>query len=1088
MYIKPITLVFDPTGTNPENFVQAEKHTFIEGRDRYFAPRQGSFYTHTLIVRDMETGVLLEPKKDYTALHLYLEPTSHTGLEVCAMIHVSNEVYNEVEITYQATGGKYQDLTEVIFMLMEQFPDGGVGNVVWKNISGLPVEFAPVAHMHRINDFSEWNLLIKSLYGVYNSLAAKRIIQYKDIFKTLNTSVAAFETRLDRQLNTLDSNMTRIIERSYIPEGEYLLTDNKTVPSNYLGYGAWTLAGKGMHFGIGADSTAGETFAVDVASTSDVIAARKAYFWMRDPTGIPYGISLVRSVSEAGEGDTVTITLVTQGMSTAKTFNYEIRGIQANDIDQPLTGSLLTGNNGKATFTFTVLADNLTEGVETLRFVIKDWATFTTVRLRDTSTAAQIDLGIYYNNTGAGSSITMCNEGETVNVIAKTQNIPADTKLYFHYIFKNGFESADFDIDLPQYMVVSSSGFALATLKIKKDYRSEGTETMGVSISYDGNPDNIIATKWVRVNDTSRSPTYVLRFSSDELGSTTIQTSGEGDTIYLIVETKNVPDGTEFGLVYSGTTDDADFVGTRPLRITLNENFKAIPFKVKDDVLSEGTETFGVVLTSNGSAVSNAQVEIFDTSVGVGGNIGFSTIAASYPTSALTHVNEGSTLYLIFNVPASQNGMVYNLVYEGTVNAADFSNVRATTVTIVNGRAVVRYDIREDAANEGEELFRVRVYEQGNTKLVASTQVFIRDTSTSPTYDITYTDGEFSDTILDEVDEGKLLYVLIHTNNVVDGDYLYLDWYVGNRPATTANSDVVTNPLRSVQVFNGRAMAVVNLARDESTEGDEYLRLDIRTSVESGAPVVGSKSILIRDTSKTPEYNIKFTSMLNGGSVLNGQTLLEGLTVYAQVETKNVADGTVLWINYDSSSIAVASQEDFSTPLPSQVIINNNKATITYQSITDWNRDNGTVLQEEFRVNLYTNAQMTIKVTDAYVRFIDPTISLRPSANAQGTGTLNIVNEGESFYLIVETTDVIDGSTLPVTATIGDVTMAVDNGYLTEAIPTQVVINANFAAIPVKLKKPMPISADSIMNFRIKHPGDGTAVNLATTNLKVAKL
>lgn len=1088
MYIKPITLAYDPTGTNAENFVQAEKHTFNAARDRYFAPRQGSFYTHTLIVRDVESGKILDPKTDYTALHLFLEPTALTGLEVCAMVHVKNVKYSEIEITYQATGGKYQNLTEVIFMLMQQFPDGGVGTVDWNNISGLPVEFVPVAHMHDVNDFTEWNLMIKSLYNVYNSLAAKRIEKYKDIFTTLNTTVKAFETRMETRLSGLNSNISRIIERSYIPEGEYLVTDNKSIPSNYLGYGAWTLAGKGMLQGVGYEDTVGESFKIDQANTQDILAARKAYFWMRDPTGVPYGVTLVRSTAIANEGDTVTITLVTQGMGTAKTFDYEISGIQVNDIDKPLSGSLTTGNDGRAVFSFKVLADKLTEGDETLRFVVKDWATFTTIVLKDTSTSPQVDLGIYFNNTGAGSSITMCDEGDTINVIAKTTNIPANTKLYFHYIFNNGFERADFDSDLPEYMVVSSSGFGLAPFKIKKDYRSEGTETLGISISPDGNPDNIIATKWVRVNDTSRSATYQLRFSSDPNGSTTVQTSGEGETVYLVIETKNVPDNTPFGLIYSGTMDAEDFVGERPLTTTVSDNLRVIPFKVKEDALSEGTETFGVVLTAEGSAVASLTLEVFDTSIGVGGNIGFSTMASSFPTTALTHVDEGSSVYLIFNVPSSQNGMVYNLVYEGTVNASDFSNVRSTTVTISNGRGIVRYDIKEDAANEGEELFRVRVYEQGNTKLVASSQVFIRDTSTSPSYEVTFTDGEFSEVILDEVPEGKILYAIIRTNNVADGEYLYLDWYVGNRPATTANSDVLTNPLRSVQVFSGRAMVVVNLARDETTEGDEYLRVDIRNSVESGAPIVGTKSILVRDTSKTPEYNIRFTSMLNGGTVLNGQTLLEGLTVYAQIETKNVVDGTALWINYDSNSIAVASQEDFSTPLPSQVIINNNKATITYQSIPDWNRDNGTVIQEEFRVNLYTNAQMTLKVADAFVRFIDPTVSIRPSANAQGTGTLTIVNEGESFFLVVETTNVIDGSVLPITATIGDVTMDVSNGYLSEAMSKSIVVNNNLAVIPVKLKKPMAIKEDSMMTFRVRHPGDGTAVNLATTNLKVAKL
>ena len=111
--------------------------------------------------------------------------------------------------------------------------------------------------------------------------------------------------------------------------------------------------------------------------------------------------SLSSSAASVNEGGTVTITLVTTGVSDAVNVPYTISGVTSGDIsDASLTGNL-TITNGTDNVVLTIAADSLTEGAETLVFALDNGEATTTVTINDTSVAPSADYTITVGNNGA---------------------------------------------------------------------------------------------------------------------------------------------------------------------------------------------------------------------------------------------------------------------------------------------------------------------------------------------------------------------------------------------------------------------------------------------------------------------------------------------------------------------------------------------------------------------------------------------------------------------------------------------------------------------------------------------------------------
>lgn len=75
---------------------------------------------------------------------------------------------------------------------------------------------------------------------------------------------------------------------------------------------------------------------------------------------------LTASAAAVDEGDAVTFTLATENVDAGSTFNYEITGVSGDDIGSSLTGSVTLDSNGEAIINVGTVADEITEGEETL--------------------------------------------------------------------------------------------------------------------------------------------------------------------------------------------------------------------------------------------------------------------------------------------------------------------------------------------------------------------------------------------------------------------------------------------------------------------------------------------------------------------------------------------------------------------------------------------------------------------------------------------------------------------------------------------------------------------------------------------------
>ena len=108
------------------------------------------------------------------------------------------------------------------------------------------------------------------------------------------------------------------------------------------------------------------------------------------------------STGTVNEGGTVTFTLQTTNVAAGTQFGYTITGVSAADVQGGmLTGNATIGTNGQAQIQVTLVADTLTEGVETLTLTVDSRSTSASVN--DTSTGA-----------GAGQTLTLTTPHHTL--------------------------------------------------------------------------------------------------------------------------------------------------------------------------------------------------------------------------------------------------------------------------------------------------------------------------------------------------------------------------------------------------------------------------------------------------------------------------------------------------------------------------------------------------------------------------------------------------------------------------------------------------------------------------------------------------
>lgn len=324
---------------------------------------------------------------------------------------------------------------------------------------------------------------------------------------------------------------------------------------------------------------------------------------------------------------------------------------------------------------------------------------------------------------------------------------------------------------------------------------------------------------------TGTSPTYSI--------SANPTTVNEGQLITFTVTTTGVPEGTELVWNLSGTAEGADFVipsvtGTVTLDALGEATFTK---RAKNDLLTEGTETFTVTLLDSlgTAAATSEEVTILDTS-----------LDPTYSISASpTTVTEGQLITFTVTTTGvpDETTLDWNLQHI-TTNAADFPTTGGV-VTIASGAGSFTVATAVDVLTEEAETFRVRL-----TGLeVYSEVVTISAAALVPTYSVT------ADAL--SVEEGSSASFTVAATNFTGNLY----WTVLNGTTSNADFSAVSG---SLSYPGTTSISVTTL--DDTDSVTETFQIELRTGSLQG-PIVGtSEEVSILPISDTWRHIFKLSN------------------------------------------------------------------------------------------------------------------------------------------------------------------------------------------------------------------------------------
>lgn len=255
----------------------------------------------------------------------------------------------------------------------------------------------------------------------------------------------------------------------------------------------------------------------------------------------------------------------------------------------------------------------------------------------------EIDIPTYALATNA----TSVNEGETVTFTLSTTML--DTGTIVPYTV-TGISAADLSSgSLTGTFTTNASGTGTVSFTLANDNSSEGAETLTLTL----NGKDI--SKSVTINDTSvLLPTYNVGWYDDPTGANAkLNTANEGDIIFLVVKTTNVPNGTGLTASLSGTGITVnDFSGNSLSdTIVINSNIGYMRCTLAADRVTEGNEMLTATITSGGTNVGVTGITINDTSL--------STTYAFNVYDAVTNGNVVTEITVGPDVTVTPNG-TYN--------------------------------------------------------------------------------------------------------------------------------------------------------------------------------------------------------------------------------------------------------------------------------------------------------------------------------------------------------------------------------------------------------------------------------------------
>ena len=651
-----------------------------------------------------------------------------------------------------------------------------------------------------------------------------------------------------------------------------------------------------------------ETIVIEIRSGSSTgtIVKTSPTVTVIDSSQMPKTYNIVPNKTSINEGESVTYNITTTGVLSGTILYWNnIGSTNALDFTNGASRGTITIANNVASLALSAISDKTTEGDENIILELRtDSYTGTLVAVAISVTV------IDSSKTAPIYSVDVLNrlvdEGDILNFIVTTTNVPLATVLYWSIVSFKGVTTIDGqnltvsdilikDVDYSKPTISSKSniiagsnsylestytGTCNVSLPIISDNLTEGYEGFRIAL-YDSSTATtpVALSDVVVIDDTSRTPPSTYNISPNKTSV------NEGESITYTITTTNVLDGTTFRIDGLGSTANLRDFDPFNLTIVIQNNTASFTVKVVEDLVTEGSESVTLRLCEIDYTVlaSAAPVTINDTST-------------SPPTYAIVadkgSVNEGDVVTYTITTTNVNDGTVLYLTNAGTTNNSDFDgDVPKREITIVNNTATMSLILTSDSATEGDQTIILRLRTDSYSGLVvASVTTLVKDTSISPASYFIVPEST-------EVDENNSINFLITTAGVPDNSIAY--WK--NIGSTTSDDFTDNMNSGSVIINKNNARITRTLVRDFKTEGEETIIMSLRQGSVDGPILYTSRIVTVDDISLDPVFSL----------TANVSSVNEGRSV-AFTATTSLPDETILYWKIMGSM----DESDFETTIP----------------------------------------------------------------------------------------------------------------------------------------------------------------------------
>lgn len=225
---------FDPTASALLNLIIHEKRPLGEQGKYIFVPSHGPYYSETLVV--YAGARLLVRDKDYRTLVHHPRATGIIGKEVSVCVQVIDTSITEISVTYQAVGGEFQNLFEIVKLIKDSNGQKVMRSILWHEIIGKPDTFNPAAHWHVVWDIKGWEGLITPLDQIRNAIVFKKQQAYRQAYDYYYAKRVEHQNYVDSKISALRNKATGLLKVTQPPIGMIVMYKNvnEFLDGNYI--------------------------------------------------------------------------------------------------------------------------------------------------------------------------------------------------------------------------------------------------------------------------------------------------------------------------------------------------------------------------------------------------------------------------------------------------------------------------------------------------------------------------------------------------------------------------------------------------------------------------------------------------------------------------------------------------------------------------------------------------------------------------------------------------------------------------------------------------------------------------------------